>query len=113
MCLNFIKKKLEKDIKEMSVAQAQNTVVLPNDKTLSQAFKLALKIGKQIDCYFYLDSCAGNVKIVTYEGDKILYKNNEEHTSPIKNTYKVENEYLVVTENTIYILSTNTPIVKS
>ena len=97
----------------MSVAQAQNTVVLPSDKTLSQAFKLALKIGKQIDCYFYLDSCAGNVKIVTYEGDKILYKNNEEHTSPIKNTYNVENEYLVVTENTIYILSSYNTIVKS
>ena len=59
--LNFIKKKLKKCIKEMSVAQTQNTVVLPGEKTLNQAFKLALKIGKQIDCYFYLDSCAGNV----------------------------------------------------
>ena len=48
MCLNFIKKKLEKDIKEMSVAQAQNTVVLPSEKTLSQAFKLALKIGSKL-----------------------------------------------------------------
>ena len=96
----------------MSVAQTQNTLVLPSEKTLNQAFKLALKIGKQIDPYFYIDSCNANVKIVSYEGDKILYKSNEEHTSPIKNTYKVDNEYLVVTENTIYILSCNTPIVK-
>ena len=99
----------------MSATQAQSSqqLVLPSDKTLSQAFKLALKIGKQIDPYFYLDSCRALVKIVTYEGDKILYKSNEEHTSPIKNTYKVDNDYLVVTENTIYILSSNTPIIKN
>ena len=39
------------------------------------------------------------------EGDNIIYKNSEEHTSPIKNTYKIGNEYLVVTENTIYLIS--------
>ena len=42
---------------------------------------------------------------------KIVYKNNDEHTSPIKNTYAVGNEYLVVTENTIYVLSKSTRIV--
>ena len=32
------------------------------------------------------------------------------HTSPIKNTYKVGNEYLVVTENTIYVISCSTRV---
>ena len=36
---------------------------------------------------------------------KIIFKNDDEHTSPIQNTYKVNDEYLVVTENTIYIIS--------
>ena len=52
-----------------------------------------------------------STSIVTSDGDKIVYKNNDEHTSPIKNTYAVGNEYLVVTENTIYVLSKSTRIV--
>ena len=57
-------------------------------------------------------SCKNNSSIVTADGEKIIYKNNEEHTSPIKNTYKVGNEYLVVTENTIYVISANTRVGK-
>ena len=37
--------------------------------------------------------------------DKIIFKNQDEHTSPILNTYKCGNEYLVITENTIYVVS--------
>lgn len=85
---------------------------LPCDKTLSQAAKLSIKIAKPICFYFYIDSCRGGASIVSHEGEKIVYKNNEEHTSPIKNTYKVGGEYLVVTENTIYVLSANTAIQK-
>ena len=39
--------------------------------------------------------------------DKIIFKNQEEHTSPILNTYKCGDEYLVITENTIYVVSAN------
>lgn len=85
---------------------------LPCEKTLSQAAKLSIKISKPICFYFYIDSCRGNATIISHEGDKIIYKNSDEHTSPIKNTYKVGGEYLVVTENTIYVLSACTPIQK-
>jgi hypothetical protein len=97
----------------MTAQQTERKFQLPTDKALQQAFKLSLKTGKELDSYFYEESCGGGVSIVTYQGDKILFKNNEEHTSPIKNTYQVDTSYLVVTENTIYILSKNTPIVNS
>ena len=84
---------------------------IPGPDTLTQACKLAIKLQKAIDFYFYVDSCRNNCSIVTSDGDKIVYKNNDEHTSPIKNTYAVGNEYLVVTENTIYVLSKTTKIV--
>lgn len=93
-------------------AQEGGKITLPCDKTLSQAAKLSIKVSKPICFYFYIDSCKGQAQIVSHEGDKIVYKNNDEHTSPIKNTYKVGNEYLVVTENTIYVLSANTRIAK-
>ena len=90
--------------------ESQQKLSIPNDKTLQQATKLSIKLCKPICFYFYIDSCRGKINIINHEGDKIIYKNSEEHTSPIKNTYKVGNEYLVVTENTIYIVSCNTKV---
>lgn len=92
--------------------QTGGKIGLPNVNTLSQAAKLSIKIAKPIDFYFYIDSCRGQAQIVNADGDKIIYKNNDEHTSPIKHTYKVENSYLVVTENTIYLISCDTVISK-
>ena len=91
---------------------SEGRISMPSASTLEQAAKLAIKISKPICFYFYIDSCKNNASIVTADGEKIIYKNNEEHTSPIKNTYKVGNEYLVVTENTIYIVSCSTNIRK-
>lgn len=90
----------------------QQKISLPSTKTLEQAAKLSIKVSKPICFYFYIDSCKGNISIVNSEGDKIVYKNSEEHTSPINNTYKVANEYLVVTDNTIYVISCNTKVKK-
>ena len=89
-----------------------NKISMPSNDTLSQAAKLSIKVSKPICFYFYIDSCKNNASIVTADGEKIIYKNNEEHTSPIKNTYKVGDEYLVVTENTLYIISCNTRVGK-
>ena len=89
-----------------------NKISMPSNDTLSQAAKLSIKVSKPICFYFYIDSCKNNPSIVSADGEKIIYKNNEEHTSPIKNTYKVGNEYLVATENTIYIISCNTRVGK-
>ena len=109
----ILKKKKFKELIKMSAQQtssAANKLTLPDSKSLSQACKLAIKLSKPIDFYFYVDSCRGGCQIISNDGEKILYKNNDEHTSPIKNTYGVGNEFLVVTENTIYILSKNTQI---
>ncbi len=87
-------------------------ITIPCDNTLNQAAKLSIKISKPVCFYFYLDSCRGNINIGTTESDKIIYKNMEEHTSTISNIYKVNNEFLVVTENTIYIISAGTKVTK-
>ena len=87
-------------------------ISLPSTNTLSQAAKLSIKISKPICFYFYLDSCKDNIKICTNETDKVIFKSLDEHTSSISNIYKVENEYLIVTENTIYIISSKTSVAK-
>ena len=89
-----------------------NEITIPSPNTLSQAAKLSIKISKPICFYFYLDSCNDKIKICTNEQNKIIFKSLEEHTSSISNIYKVEKEYLIVTENTIYIISANTSVAK-
>jgi len=113
--LNKVKNQKKKVLKiyKMSTSESTNNrISMPCAETLSQAAKLSIKVSKPICFYFYIDSCKTNASIVTADGEKIIYKNNEEHTSPIKNTYKVGNEYLVVTENTIYVISANTRVGK-
>jgi len=90
--------------------QQQTQLVLPTDKTLQQATKLSLKTKKPICFYFYIDSLKGKIKIANDGEDRIIYKSDDEYTSPILNTYKSDHSYIVVTENTIYILSSETPV---
>ena len=85
---------------------------MPSVKTLHQSAKLSIEHDKPICYYFYKDSLTDNVCIATYQGDKIIYKNSEEHTSPIVKTFKCDSEYLVITENSIYIISSSTKIKK-
>jgi len=88
-------------------------ISMPSGECLETAAKLSIKMSKPICFYFYIDSCKGEATIVKAEGEKIIYKNNEEHTSPITNIYKSGSEYIVVTENTIYIISANTSVGKT
>ena len=90
--------------------KAKTNLPMPSEKTLQQAFKLGLIMEKQICGYFYVDSIKGKVSIETHEGEKIIYKNENEHTSRILNTYKTDSSYIVVTENTIYIIGIETVI---
>tara|TARA_B100001057_G_C22248573_1_gene718558 strand:+ start:244 stop:522 length:279 start_codon:yes stop_codon:yes gene_type:complete len=83
---------------------------IPGPDTLTQACKLGINLQKAIDFYFYVDSLKGNICIMSNDDEKIIFKSQDEHTSPIKKTYKVNNEYLVVTENTIYIISASTQV---
>ncbi len=38
-------------------------------------------------------------------GEKLLVKSEDEYTSPISKIYKVDTEYIIITENSIYMVS--------
>ena len=95
----------------MSEGDSSKTkLVIPSDKTLQQASKLSIKLSKPICYYFYIDSLKNKCCIVSDGEDRILYKNDEEHTSPILNTYKYDETYIIVTAHTIYLVNANTEI---
>lgn len=93
-----------------SGSPGKSKVSLPSDKTMQQAVKLSIKTSKPICMYFYIDSLKGKVTISSDGEDKIIFKNEDEYTSPILNTYQCENCYIIVTENTIYLISSSTRI---
>jgi hypothetical protein len=44
---------------------------------------------------------------VRENGEKLLVKSEDEYTSPIEKIYKVDKEYIIMTENSLYIVSAN------
>lgn len=92
-------------------SESQESIYMPSAKTLAQAFKVSIKSGfLPIETYFYLDSCKDKVYICVNDSHKIIYKNNDEHTSQVENIYKTDNDYLIMTQNSIYIISANTKV---
>ena len=68
--------------------------------------KLSIVEDKPIMLDYWTDSCEKNVLVGVREtGEKLLVKSEDEYTSPIVKIYKVENEYIIITENSIYLTS--------
>ena len=98
-----------------SVAAA-NTVTTPNGyripdtTTLQHAMKLAIVEDKPIMLDYWTHSLDKSVLIgVKDSKEKLLVKSEEEYTSPIGKIFKVGREYIVMTENSIYIVDVNIP----
>ncbi len=78
---------------------------LPSNTCLQHAFKLAIVEDKDIKSDYWTDSLDKKVFIgVKSNQDKLLVKSEEEYTSPIAKIYKVDKEYIIQTENSIYIV---------
>jgi len=83
---------------------------LPDNSTLQNASRLSIIEDKPIMFDYWMESLEKTVLIgVRQEGEKLLVKNKEEYTSPISKLFKVANEYIVITENSIYIVDTGIP----
>lgn len=91
---------------------AQPTVVLnelplPGPQTLLQAAKLAQKEDKPIQLDYFADTALGKAFMGEDKDtkEKMLVKSADEYTSLIQKVYKVAEDFLVMTENSIYIVS--------
>ena len=83
---------------------------LPDNNVLSHAVKLAIAEDKPILFDYWTCSLDKSVIIgVKEKGEKLLVKSEEEYTSPISNIYKVGKEYIIVTENSLYIVDADIP----
>jgi len=93
-----------------SVISTSNGYRLPENNTLQHAAKLSIVEDKPIMFDYWTSSLEKTVLIgVKDSNEKLLVKSEEEYTSPIAKIYKVGTEFIIVTENSIYIVDVAIP----
>jgi len=85
------------------------TVEIPNEKVLAHAAKIAVERDMPILLDYYADTKSGKAFLGEDSDtkEKILVKNPDEYTSPVQKMFKAKDDYIIMTENSIYIVSGN------
>jgi hypothetical protein len=81
---------------------------LPNEKVLIHAAKIAMEQDKPILLDYYKETKANGSAFLGEDKDtkeKILVKSPEEYTSPVVKMFKAKDDYIIVTENSVYIVN--------
>ena len=86
---------------------APQTEVVPSAATLVSAAKLAIQKDMPIQLDYFVDSAEGRAFLGedATTGEKMLVKNSEEYTSHINKIYKAGEDFIIMTENSIYLVS--------
>ena len=80
----------------------------PGEKVLFHAAKIATEQDKPILLDYYAATQESGTAFLGQDkvtNEKILVKNTEEYTSPVQKMFKVATDYIIVTENSVYIVS--------
>ena len=89
-------------------ATASPKTDVPSEKVLAHAAKIAMEQDKPILLDYYKATQTGGAAFLGEEKDtkeKILVKNTDEYTSPVIKMFKAKEDYIIVTENSVYIVS--------
>jgi hypothetical protein len=91
---------------------AQPSYRLPAAATMEHAMKLAINEDRPIMLDYWKNSLEKTVLIGQRDDEskeKILVRSAEEYTSPIKQILKLGSDYIIMTENSIYLVDTSIP----
>lgn len=80
---------------------------VPSATTLLNAAKLAIQRDMPIQLDYFVDSADGKAFLGedAQTNEKMLVKNSEEYTSHIQKIYKAGEDFIIMTENSIYLVS--------
>jgi len=99
-----------KDQSKDQVKAVAQSFRLPDVTTLQHASKLSIVEDKPIMMDYWTQSLEKTVLIGVKENqEKLLVKSEEEYTSPIVKIYKTGSEYIIATENSIYLVDVQIP----
>jgi len=95
---------------ESGTAVAAFNYRLPTDVTMKHASKLSIVEDKPIMLDYWTPSLDKKALIGARDNsEKLLVKSEDEYTSTIQKFYKSGTEYIIITENSIYIVSSDIP----
>ena len=86
--------------------------VVPPASVLVRAAQVSIEQDKPIYLDYYQDSVDKKCCIGVRETEKLLVKSDSEYTSSIESVFKCESCYIVMTENSLYIVSNEIPVKK-
>jgi len=93
-----------------AAAQPKDSFRMPDATTLQYATKFAISEDKPIMLDYWTASIEKNALIgVKENNEKLLVKSDEEYTSPIQKICKTGNDFIIMTENSIYIIDNKIP----
>jgi hypothetical protein len=82
---------------------------IPSEKVLAHAARIAIEKDMPIMLDYYSDTKSGSAFLGedAQTKEKMLVRSEEEYTSPIQKIFKVADAFIVITENSIYVVSGN------
>ena len=95
--------------------QTGTSITAPHQETMKHVSILAIKQDKPIMMDYYAHSQLGRCSLKkTTDQDTILFKSNEEYTSPLKKVFRIDKsltngktDVIAISENSIYVLHSN------
>jgi len=87
---------------------------VPSATVMAQAAKVAVEQDRPIYLDYYNDSLEKKCCIAVRGNEKFLLKSETEYTSPIETIMRIKEEkaYIILTENSLYIVSADIPVKK-
>jgi hypothetical protein len=93
-------------VSSSSASDNQQISRIPTYACFQHATKVAILEDKPIILDYWTSSLDKSCLIgVRSNNEKLLVKSEDEYTSPIAKIFKVDTEYIIVTANSIYIVS--------
>lgn len=95
---------------------------LPDTKTLQYLAKLSIDNDKPVLFDYWVDSLDKKIVVAVKDPDpndkdaqptKYIVKSKNEYTSTVVKNYKVERDFIFITENSIYVIDAETPFRKA
>ena len=87
---------------------------VPSATVMAQAAKVAVEQDRPIYLDYYNDSLEKKCCIAVRGAEKFLLKSETEYTSPIESIMRIKEEkaYIILTENSLYVVSAEIPVKK-
>ena len=83
---------------------------VPSAAVLSRAAQVSIDEDKPVYFDYYRDSLQKKCCIGVQGQTKYLVKSNDEYTSTIQSVFKCESCYIIMTENSLYVVDATIPI---